>query len=59
MVKMGPWRRYEEGWGSIFRGVRWILGVRDGKGVGKTGERECTKGGGKNVHFANILCLSV
>lgn len=40
MIKMGPWRRYEEGWGSIFRGVC------DGKGVGKTGERECTKGGG-------------
>lgn len=50
---MGPWRRYEEGWGSIFRGVR------DGKGVEKTGERECTKGGGRNAHFANILCLSV
>ena len=44
MVKIGPWRRYEEGWGSISRGVR------DKKGVGKTGERECTKGSGKNVH---------
>ena len=43
MIKIGPWRRYEEGWESISRGAR------DGKGVGKTGDRECTKGGGKNV----------